>query len=119
VQDLGASLGKPRVFPIPIGTRNDVDDFEDTTLIKEVRGSDVLLDYRGRHGDILEELQVADVIWACELMNRLSDAQLNDAFTAAEYPPAIRARFVKKIRAKIHEGLALRSMLSASSREPE
>jgi len=117
VQDLGASLEEPRVFPVPIGTRNDIEDFEATTLIKEVRGSDVLLDYRGRHGDILEELHVSDVIWAWELMNRLRDSQLNDAFRAVQYEPDIRRRFVKKIRAKIQEGLALRSKVRASSGE--
>ena len=42
-------------------------------------------------------------------MNRLQDAQLDDAFEAAGYEPAIRARFVAKIRAKLQEGLALRS----------
>lgn len=119
VQDLGASLGKPRVFPNPIGTRNDIEDFEDLTLIKEVRGSKVELNYRGLHADILERLEVADVIWACGLMSRLRDAQLDDAFKAAGYEPDIRNRFVKKIRAKIREGLALRSVAVASSREQE
>ena len=119
VQDLGASLGKPRVLPIPVGTRNDIDDFEQTTLIKSVRGSEVTLDYRGLRGEILETMSVGDVIWACELMNRLGDAQLDDAFKAAEYEPAIRARFVKKIRAKIQEGLALRSTVRASAEGQE
>lgn len=118
VQDLGASLGKPRVFPIPIGTRNDIDDFEETSLIKEVQGTDVVLDYRGRHGDILERLQAADVVWACALMNRLSDAQLADAFRAAGYDAPVRRRFVSKIRAKIREGLALRRVVAAQRVAP-
>jgi hypothetical protein len=119
VQDLGATLGKPRVFPIPVGTRNDIDDFEETTLIKSVRGSEVTLNYRGLRGEVLEVMSVADVIWACELMNRLRDAQLDDAFKAADYEPAIRARFIKKIRAKIQEGLALRSSVRASAEGQE
>jgi hypothetical protein len=113
IQDLGASFGKPRqipTVPIPVrGTRNDIDDFEGTTLIKSVRGSEVTLDYRGPRGEILETMSVADVVWACELMNRLQESQLDDAFKAAEYDPATRARFVAKIRAKIREGLALRA----------
>ncbi|HEY7187109.1 MAG TPA: hypothetical protein VH436_11210 [Vicinamibacterales bacterium] len=113
VQDLGASLGRPRVFPIPVGTRNDIDDFETTPLIKEVRGSDVVLNYRGRHGEILARLSVEDLVWASELMNRLSDAQLDDAFKAADYPPDLRRRYIAKIRAKIREGLALRPLLAA------
>lgn len=128
VQDLGASFGKPRLarsnkllalLPGKVGTRNDIDDFEETTLIKSVRGSEVTLDYRGPRGEILETMNVADVVWACELMNRLRDAQLDDAFKAADYEPAIRARFVKKIRAKIREGLALRSNARASAEEQQ
>jgi hypothetical protein len=54
-------------------------------------------------------MNVADVIWACELMNRLRDAQLDDAFEAAGYEAATRSRYIAKIRAKINEGLALRA----------
>ena len=110
VQDLGASLGKPRV--VLIGTRNDIEDFEATTLIKDVRRSDVVLNYRGRHGEILKRISVPDLVWACELLNRLRDAQLDDAFKAADYPPDIRRRYITKIRAKIQEGLALRTTLA-------
>jgi hypothetical protein len=112
VQDLGASLGKPRVFRI--GTRNELHDFEESKFIKSVKGSDVTLDYRGRHAEIFERLSVADVVWACELFNRLTDAQLDEAFEAAAYPPDVRQRFVKKIRAKIQEGLALRPLQAAA-----
>jgi len=114
VQDLGASLGKPRVFPIPVGTRNDIDDFEDTQLVKKVEGAAVVLDYRGRHGDVLEQMEAADVLWACTLMNRLTDAQLADALRAAGYDEELRRRFAVKIRAKIQEGLALRSVVAAT-----
>ena len=123
VQDLGASFGKPRwarsntllaLLPGKAGTRNDIDDYEETRLVTRIRGSEITLDYRGPRGDIIETMNVADVIWACELMNRLRDAQLDDAFKAADYEPAIRARFVKKIRDKIQEGLALRSTVTTA-----
>jgi hypothetical protein len=114
VQDLGASLGKPRVFPIPIGTRNDIDDFEDTQLVKSVKGEKIVLDYRGRRGDVLEEMQASDVVWGCTLLNRLTDAQFADAFRAAGYDAAVTGRFIAKIRAKIQEGLALRRVAVAS-----
>jgi hypothetical protein len=114
VQDLGASLGKPSPIPIPIGSRNDIEDFEEFTLVKEVRGSEVWLNYLGPHGDIVEPLHTADVIWACELMNRLGDSQLSDAFESAGYAPELRDRFIRKIRAKIREGLALKSIAGAA-----
>jgi hypothetical protein len=108
VQDLGASLGTFQVFPYLIGTRNEVADFESTQFVRAVRGSKVELTYRGRHRDVIEQLNIADVIWACELMNELSDKQLDDAFKAARYDEGVRARFVRKIRDKIREGLELR-----------
>jgi hypothetical protein len=78
-----------------------------------VRASEVVLNYRGRHGEILERLSIDDLVWACELVNRLSNAQFDAAFRAAEYPPDIRRRYIAKIRAKIQEGLALRPLLTA------
>jgi hypothetical protein len=113
VQDIGSSLGKPRGFPYVRGTRNDIDDYEDLNLIRKISGSRVQLDYRGLHGDILERLSPADVIWACELINRLSDAQLDDAFKAGGYEPEIRQRYIAKLRSKIREGLALGSIEQA------
>jgi len=113
VQDLGASLGTFQIFPYAIGTRNEVADFESTPFVRNVHGSKVELTYRGRHQDVIKQLNVADVIWACELMNELSDAQLDDAFKAAKYDDGVRARFIKKIRAKIREGLELRRFAAA------
>lgn len=110
VQDVGSALGEPRGFPYVRGTRNDIDDYEDHTLIRKIDGSSVQLDYRGHYADILEHLTVPDIIWACELLNRLSDAQLDDAFKAAEYAPEIRQRYITKLRDKIREGLALRDV---------
>jgi len=107
VQDLGASLGKARGLPYVRGTRNDIADFEDHRLIRKIEGSNVQLDYRGPHADVLKRLSPADIAWGCELLNRLSDAQLDDAFRAADYPPEIRARYIARIRSKIREGLAL------------
>jgi hypothetical protein len=118
VQDLGNALGKPRGLPYLSGTRDDIDDYESFNLIRKVTGSAVQLNYRGVHGDILERLSTGDVIWACELMSRLNDAQLDDAFKAAEYPPDIRQRYIRKLRAKIQEGLALREDRQARRREP-
>ena len=117
VQDLGASLGQPRGLPYFRGTRNDIDDFEDLRLIQKVDGSKVQLDYKGQHTDILKKLSPADIVWGCELLDRLSDAQLDDAFRAADYAPDIRQRYVAKIRSKIREGLALRAPASQVAAE--
>jgi hypothetical protein len=110
VQDVGSSLGKPRGLPYVRGTRNDIDDYEELNLIRNINGARVQLDYRGQHGDILERLSPTDVVWGSELINRLSDAQLDDAFKAGGYEAEIRQRYIAKLRSKIREGLALRSL---------
>jgi hypothetical protein len=117
VQDIGSALGKPRGFPYVRGTRNDIDDYEDLNLIRKIDGSKVQLDYKGQHGNILERLSPADVIWASELVDRLSDTQLDDAFKAGGYELDVRQRYITKLRSKIREGLALRSVQEARPRE--
>jgi hypothetical protein len=104
VQDVGGSLGRTRW---PIGTRNNIDDFESEELIQRVEDDEVRFSYKARHRGLVKGITPADVVWTCRLLDGLSEAQLNDAFRAAEYPPEIRARYVRKIREKIREGLAL------------
>ena len=118
VQDVGSALGKPRGFPYVRGTRNDITDYESLDLIRKAGDSKVQLDYRGPFTNILERLSPADVIWACELLNRLSDGQLDDAFKAADYAPDIRQRYIAKLRSKIQEGLALRASREARLIQP-
>jgi hypothetical protein len=105
VRDLGASLGRHRWFPW--GTRNDVEGFERQQFIKGVEQGRVTFHYPGRHGELLRDITVADVTWACDLLSRLTPQQLDDAFRAAAYPATVRTRFVSRLRAKVQEGLAL------------
>jgi hypothetical protein len=116
VRDLGASLGKTSssklLWTIPIrglgqGSRNDIDDFESQNFIKRIGENEVEFNFDTIYRSVVDRVRPADVKWTAELMSRLSDTQLDDAFRAAEYTPEIRARYVKKIKAKIAEGLAL------------
>ena len=117
VRDLGASFGKTS-FPKLLtwtsmrgfgqGSRNDLDGFEEQGFIKGVDGDQVDFHYRGIHNSLVKTLTRRDVVWVCELMRRLSDRQLLDAFRAAGYSPDHAGRFVAKLKAKVAEGLALR-----------
>jgi hypothetical protein len=104
VQDVGGSLAKTRW---PIGTRNNIEDFESQKLIRSVEGDHVDFDYRSRHRILVGNVPPADVVWTCRLLNRLSDKQLDDAFRAGGFEKPIRDRYVRKIREKIQEGLDL------------
>jgi hypothetical protein len=108
VRDLGGAFGKSRWFPY--GTRNDVEDFESQQYVLGVDDGRVRFDYHGRHRELLDGLTPQDVVWACERIARLTDRQLDDAFRAGGYDPATRARFIRKLKAKVAQGLALRAV---------
>lgn len=116
VRDLGASLGEasqPALLRAPgfirakSGTKNDIEDFESQAYVKLGSDGRPEFAYRGSRRDLLDHVSVEGVTWACRLMSRLSDQQYADAFRAANYSPDVTARYVKKIRQKIAEGLAL------------
>ncbi|HUP41361.1 MAG TPA: hypothetical protein VM115_14655 [Vicinamibacterales bacterium] len=62
---------------------------------------------QGTRNNVIDLLRPSDVRWMAELMSKLSDAQWDDAFRAADYSPDVRARFIRKIKAKIAEGVAV------------
>ncbi len=115
VRDLGASLGKTSApafsrwlgTRIAQGNRNNLDDFEQQGFIEGVEGDRVRFDYSGIYQDVVDTVSVADVIWASRLLSRLSDAQWNDAFRAAGYPPDQASRYIAKLKSKVTAGLAL------------
>ena len=116
VRDLGASLGKTSgsklFWMIPMrgfgqGSRNDIDGFEEQRFIKHVADDDVEFDFETVYGPVVDKVRPADVRWTAELLDKITDRQWDDAFRAADYAPEIRARFIKKIKAKIAEGLAV------------
>ena len=118
VRDLGASFGATRssrllwVLPVPMrgfgqGTRNNIDHFESQGFIKRVDEGRVSFDFRTFYSAVVDLVRPSDVRWTAELLNRLTDKQWDDAFRAADYSPDVRARFVRTIKAKIAEGLAV------------
>ena len=116
VRDLGASLGRTsspwflRMMRLRggQGTRNDIAGFEAQGFIKSVDGSDVDFHYKGIYPDIVDRVTAEDVLWTCRLLARLSDRQWEDAFRATGYPAEHGQRYIRKLKAKIAEGLALR-----------
>ncbi|MFA5910973.1 MAG: hypothetical protein WC815_19525 [Vicinamibacterales bacterium] len=104
VQDLGASFGKTAW---PIGTRNRLEDFESQRFVLGVQDGRVQFDYHARHRELLEDLAPADVLWILGLFNRITDQQWNDVFSAAAMSADTSSRYIRKMKAKIQEGLAL------------
>ena len=112
VRDLGAAMGETgKVFP----RRNCLDCFEQHGFITAVRGDHVEFDYVGRHQELLSMIRPADVQWAAGRLQRLSDQQWRDAFRAANYTDADAQRYIRKLKEKIDDGLALRARPSGQA----
>jgi len=106
VRDLGASLGETgKLFP----RRNWLDGFEKHGFITAIDGDRVEFDYVGRHQELLSMIHPPDVQWAAQRMQRITDAQWHDAFRAANYADGDAERFIRRLKQKIDDGLALRA----------
>jgi hypothetical protein len=105
VRDVGAALGRTgKLYP----HRNWIEGFERQGFIKRIDGRKVSFDYTGRHQELLTMIAPEDVRWAAERMQRLTDEQWKDAFRAGNYGDPIAGRFIRRIKEKIADGLALR-----------
>jgi hypothetical protein len=110
VRDLGASLGKahqPRPLAwIPFmrlgqGSKNNLEDFEAQGFVKRIDGDNVEFEYQGIDNALVDSVTRADLLWTCELLSRLTEAQWHDAFRAGGYAAEQRVRYVRKIQEKI------------------
>ncbi|HYN06021.1 MAG TPA: hypothetical protein VES67_01400 [Vicinamibacterales bacterium] len=104
-RDLGQTFGRSGTLNAP---RNDVQAFETSPFIRGLANGKVQFDYKGRHLALFENITAADVRWICERLNRLTDRQWQDAFRAAGYERDVADRFIKRLKAKVAEGLALK-----------
>lgn len=104
-RDLGQTFGRTGVLEAP---RGDIKVFEETPFIRGVENGKVRFDYRGRHKALFENITPADVRWVCERLNRLSDEQWQAAFRAGGFGEPVAARFIRRMKQKIAEGLALK-----------
>lgn len=103
-RDLGQSWGRTGIRDAP---RGDIEAFESTPFIRGVEDGRVRFDYRGRHKGLFRNITPADVRWICERLDALTDEQWHDAFRAGGYDNVLADRFIRRMKQKIKEGLAL------------
>jgi hypothetical protein len=114
VRDLGTALGETgRIAP----KRGDPDIFDKQPFITGVHDGFVRFAYHGWHQELVKHrITLADVKWACTLLNGLSDRQWADAFRAGGYEPQLAQRFITRVHAKIRQGLELDAPASVQAR---
>lgn len=125
VSDLGTTFGKtggqksPMAFIRSIkGSRNEPDDFVNDKFIDTVEGNTVKLDYDGKNASLMRDISIADARWIGGLLARLSDAQIQDAFRAANYTPEQVRMLSGAVRKRINQLVNLQPGAATSARRP-
>ena len=83
ISDLGATFGKTGGFISR--SRNKPSDYVKAVFIKKVNGDKIEFNYSGKNQKLFEGLTVSDARWLSNLLKRLTDDQIKDAFRSANY----------------------------------
>ncbi len=111
VSDLGGSLGLTgSVFrnffffrEAPAGTKGEPNDFASQPFIRGVTNGEVMFNYKGKNDQALFGVKVENARWMGNLLSRLSDKQLGDAFRAGGFETAEVEIYVRAMRKRINE----------------
>lgn len=108
VSDLGSTFGKLGNNNLPVIYRlgrktGSPRHYIKTRFVKRVEDGEVQLAYKGKNRKLFKGFTVSDARWLSNRLNRLSDAQIRDAFRAANYSQADVETFTRAVRNKIDE----------------
>lgn len=106
VSDLGATFGKLGNNSLPIFWRfgrsvNNPVDYSNSKLVNGVKKDRVKMAYKGKTAGIFHDITIEQGRWLAELLNQLSDKQIEDAFRAANYSPSVINMYTKAVRQRI------------------
>jgi hypothetical protein len=101
LSDLGATFGKTGGFISR--SRNDPQDYVKTKFVEGVEGGRVKFAYGGKNSGLFKDITVEQAKWVGNLLSRLSDEQLADAFRAGNFTPEEIQILVPAVRAKINQ----------------
>jgi hypothetical protein len=112
VNDLGAALGStglwyselPILGELGVGTMGVAKDFAEHKFIEGVQEGEVVFHYKRRRASrVLKGVKVENARWMGELLARISDKQLSDAFRAGGFDEAETAIYIRAIRDRIRQ----------------
>lgn len=108
VSDLGSTFGKlgnnnfPIIYRLGRST-GDPSDYIGSRFVKKVEDGEVILAYKGKNRDLFKGFTIPQAKWLADLLNKLSDQQIGDAFRAARYSPKDVKTYVTAVKNKISE----------------
>lgn len=90
ISDLGVSFGRTGKNSLPLfwimgRSRNEPTEYAETDFIRDVKSGKIKFEFNGKNRDLLKDITSDDARWLVERLNRLTDAQIEDAFRAANY----------------------------------
>ncbi|HEX7297013.1 MAG TPA: hypothetical protein VF251_14760 [Pyrinomonadaceae bacterium] len=101
ISDLGATFGK--TGGIISRSRNKPEDYVKAKFINKVNGNVIDFNYGGKMKQVFENITVADARWLSNLLGRLSDEQIKDAFRAANYSASDVDALARAFRQRIND----------------
>lgn len=108
VSDLGSTFGRlgnnnfPVIYRFGRSTGNP-SHYLRSKFIKEVEDGEVKLAYKGKNRGLFKGFTVRQARWLADLLGRLSDRQIRDAFRAARYSNRDIETFTRAVKNKIGE----------------
>jgi hypothetical protein len=106
ISDLGATFGKTGSLPLfwrITRSRNSPEDYEKAKFIEGVNGRMVNFRYGGKKREIFDDIPVERARWLGNLLARLSEKQIKDAFRAANYDAEETDILTEAVRGRIAE----------------
>jgi hypothetical protein len=101
ISDLGGTLGK--TGGVITRSRNKPGDFVKAEFVDKVKDGHVDFHYSGKNKSLFDDITVEQAHWIGELLSRLSDQQISDAFRAANYGPEEIDELTQATKARISE----------------
>lgn len=108
VSDLGSTLGRLGNNNLPIIYRfgrktGSSKHYIKSKFVKDVKKGEVRLAYKGKNRGLFKGFTVQQARWLADLLGRLSDRQIRDAFRAARYSEKDIDTFTRAVKNKIDE----------------
>jgi hypothetical protein len=106
ISDLGATFGKTGRLPFfwrITRSRNNPKDYAKASFIDKVKDNRVAFRYGGKNRGLFKNIALEDARWLGNLLSRLSDRQIEDAFRAANYSPMEVRMMTEAVRRRINE----------------
>ncbi len=103
-RDLGQSFGRSG---LTAGLRDDIEAFDRTRFITGVNHGSVEFEFYSFHTGLLKNITPQDVRWISLRMAKLTDEQWLDAFRAGGYEDRTALRYIRRMKIKVAEGLAV------------